>query len=318
METYDVGVNCLRKFIYIVTFILFGAALLLTGCNNKVLIEDNKNLETNNEVDLKIMTTNKLLYYMVKDVVKDKHYVNYMFKNETEQWNFTFSKDSLENVSNQNLFIYIGANFEPWMDSFVDGLNKGSVGVIDVARGVKLIDYNNEVKYNDEVLEENPYYWLDIDNYKVMMLNIKNVIEEKDPKNRGFYEDNFSKAKKEADGYEKELKALAEKTKDCLFLAQGDTLDYFLKDNNLKYLKLDDYYNLPPEKRVERSDFEKKLKEAKKLILLCTCESDKNINETLINEYKIRTVNIIAYKEGYTFQQIIKNNIDNLSNAVSK
>jgi len=318
MENYEAEVNNLKKFIYIVIFFLFGASALLTGCNNGKTSEDNIVSEVKNEVNLKIMTTNKLLSYMVKDIVKDKHNVNFMFKNETEQWNFVFSKDSLENISNQNLFIYVGASFEPWIGSFIDGLNKDSVGVINASKGVKLVDYDTEIKYNNTVLKDNPYYWLNINNYKVMMLNIKNVIEEKDPENRGFYEENFAKAKKEAETYEKELKDLAEKTKDCLFLVQGDKLDYFVKDNSLKYLKLSEYYGLPIEKRVERADFEKKLKEAHKLILLYESEADKRVNEVLINEYNIKTANIIAYKEGYTFQQIVKYNIDNLNNVLSK
>lgn len=318
METYKSEVNNLKKFIYIAIFFLFGASALLTGCSDGKINEDNKPADVKNEVNLKIMTTNKFLSYMVKDIVKDKHYVNYMFKNETDQWDFVFSKDSLENISNHDLFIYVGANFEPWIGNFIDGLNKDSVGVINASRGVKLIDYDTEVKYDDTVLKDNPYYWLDINNYKVMMLNIKNVIEEKDPENRGFYEENFAKAKKEAETYEKQLKELNEKAKDCLFLVQGDKLDYFVKDNDLKYLKLNEYYGLSAEKRVERADFEKKLKEAKKLIFLYESESDKRVNEVLINEYNIKAANIIAYKEGYTYQQILKYNIDSLKNVLSK
>jgi len=318
METYKAEVNNLKKFIYIVMFFSFVALTVLAGCSSEKIDEVNKPPEIKNEVNLKIMTTNKLLNYMVKDIVKDKHYVNYMFKNETEQWNFVFSKDSLENISSQNLFIYVGASFEPWIGSFIDGLNKTSVGVINASRGVKLMDYDYEVKYKDTVLKDNPYYWLNISNYKVMMLNIKNVIEEKDPENRGFYEDNFAKVKKEAETYEKGLEDIADKAKDCLFLVQGDRLDYFMKDNDLKYLKLNEYYSIPIEKRVEREDFEKKLKEAKKLILLYEAESDRLVNEVLINEYNIKTANVIAYKEGYTFQQILKYNIDSLNNVLSK
>lgn len=71
MENYNTEVNNLKKCISIVIFFFFGVSALLVGCNNVKTNEENITPEVKSRVNLKIMTTNKLLSYMVKDIVKD-------------------------------------------------------------------------------------------------------------------------------------------------------------------------------------------------------------------------------------------------------
>ena len=179
--------------------------MLFSACankdNNETMEKVNMDIKKNNEVNLNIMVTDKFLYFMTKDIVNDKHFVQYMFKNKEEEFNYIYSKDSLNNISKQDLFIYNGAGLEPWINEFLDKLNKSKVGVINISRGINLLSYNKQVKYKNLVLKNNPYYWLNIDNYKIALLNIKNSIQDKDPRNRDYYEKNFSNKLKELEGY---------------------------------------------------------------------------------------------------------------------
>ncbi|MDW8800032.1 zinc ABC transporter substrate-binding protein [Clostridium sp. A1-XYC3] len=301
--------------VFLVFIIIF-----LVGCGSKVekesaAIEELPKMETKKNVDLNIVTTDKLLYSMVKTLVKEKHLVEYMFKDRESEINFTFSSDSLNNVAKKDLFIYMGAGFEPWINDFIDKLNKSRVGVINVSRGVNLISYNKVVKYKDVVLKDNPYYLLNIDNYKVALLNIKNSIQDRDPKNRDQYEKNFSEQLKRLEGYQNELKTIRDKLADYTFIVVEDELSYFVKYNDFKVMEINSQGN---EKRILPQDsnaaleLESKLKESKKLILLYNNDTVLKDNEALIGKYNIKTVNIKMINDESSYDAILKANIESL------
>lgn len=198
------------------------------GQNNASIKELDMEIKKTNEENLNIMVTDKILYFMAKDIVGDKHFVQYMFKNKKEEFDFVYSEDSLNNIAKQDLFIYNGAGLEPWINDFLNKLNKNNVGTINVSRGVNLLIYNKEVKYKNLILKENPYYWINIDNYKIALLNIKNSIQDRDPRNRDIYEKNFSDKLKELETYEKKFKELGNKFKNYSIFYLDEDLEYFI------------------------------------------------------------------------------------------
>lgn len=310
----NIEVNSLKKVIQIL-LVLF--ITLLTGCKYSTTITKITDTKPKNEIYLEIMTTNKLVYYMVKDIVKERHYVDYMFRNESDQFNFKFTEDSLGNVSKQDLFFYVGAGFEPWANDFITKLKKDAVGVVNISRGTTLIPYKKEIKYKDTILKDNPYYFINLDNYKVNMLNIKNAIEEKDPQNRDYYEKNFSDALKQTDVQGKKLSEIAQKSKDYIYLVKGEELDYFVKYNNFKSLNLDTYNSLSSTQQDEKAIFEKKLKDAKGAIYLYKSAQELKSNELIIGKYNIKVANILAYKDDLSYNEIIKMDVENLEQVLA-
>lgn len=294
--------------------------LFLAGCSSKVEQEPPAanqviKMETKKNISLNIETTDKLLYSMVKSIVKDSHSIEYVFKNKDALLSFKFSNDSLNNIAKKDLFIYLGAGFEPWINDFVGKLNKSKVGVINASRGVKLLSYNKEVKYNDMVLKDNPYYLLNIDNYKIALMNIKNAIQDKDPKNRDVYEKNFSEQLKNLEEYQRELKTIHDKLTDYTFIVVEDELNYFIRYNDFKTIDLtkDNVSNMIlPKDANARLDLESKLKDNKHLVVLYNNDIVLKNNEELIKKYNIRTVNIIINNDATIYEAILKYNIENL------
>lgn len=296
---------------------------LLCACNVRNEVQTstdlNENTQGKKDIDLNIVTTDKLLYFMVKDIVKDKHNVEYMFKNRSDELRFTFSDDSLGNISQKDLFIYTGAGFEPWINSFIGKLDKSKVGVVNVSRGVKLISYSSEVNYYGSVLKQNPYYIINLDNYKIALLNIKNSIEDKDPKNREFYEKNFNQSLKDLDNYSKEMKQVTDDLKDYTFVVDGDDLDYFIKYNNFKYVKVSNSDNTSG-KADKGKDSSKsidiKSDNSSKLVFLYDDKSKLDIDAELIKKYNMKVINISVYKDSTKYIDILKSNMDNLKKAL--
>lgn len=294
--------------------------LLLTACtkepqNTTISSNESVKMETKKDIDLNIVTTDKLLYSMAKNIVGDRHSVEYMFKNRERELSFQFSEDSLNNIAKKDLFIYMGAGLEPWINDFIDKLNKNKVGVINVSRGVKLLSYNKVVKYKDTTLKDNPYYLSNLDNYKIALMNIKNAIQDRDPKNRDIYEKNFSQALKTLENYQKDLKAARDNLTGYTFIVVEDELSYFVKYNDFKVLDINNDKNtvkIMPVDKTAKADLESKLKDNKKLVILYNSDEVLKNNEDVIKSYNIKAVNIKTYSIDTNYEEVLKNNIENL------
>lgn len=185
---------------------------------------------------LNIMTVNKPQYDMVKKITKDKHNVEYMFTEGNDIRDFKYDNEVIENVSNMDLFIYSGTSFEPWTNTFIDELKKGNLGIINMARGIRLLNYDE-----DGISKENPYYFSGIEEYKISLYNAKSAIQDRDPQNRDYYEDNYNEAikyfEKRIKNYDRKIKQLNGFT----FITLSNDFDYLLKDLGLNIVKLDNH-----------------------------------------------------------------------------
>jgi zinc/manganese transport system substrate-binding protein len=308
-------VNLGKKLIYIILIIFVFA---LTACNKKVnKIEEKPVIQEaiEKELSLNIVATNKLLYNMVRDIIGDRHSLDYMFTSKDKLWNFNYTEDSISNISRKDLFFYWDSGIEPWDTDFIDKLTKNKVGNVSVSRGVKFITLAREVKYKEVTLKDNPYFWLSIDDYKIAMLNIKNAIQDKDTKDRDLYEKNFSKAIKEVEDYQKKLKEAADKLKDYTFVVDGDELDYFTSYYGFKTLKINNYGLILTAKQTEdNKKVEEKFKEAKNVVFLYDEEGEFKSNEALINKYNLKTSNMIVIKDDIKYIDILANNLRSLEN----
>lgn len=309
----------MRKYICIFIIVI---VCFLTGCqikNIKVPEQGNKvkiSTSSENNINLNILTTDKVIYYMVKDIVGNKHNVDYMFKNREDEIIFKFSDDSLQNISRQDLFLYAGAGFEPWMDDFLKELNKSNVGAINISRGVTFIPYSKAINIGDVTLKNNPYYWTNIENYKIAFSNIKNAVEDKDPRNRDYYENNFVKVLKAAEDYSKDIKITSEKLKEYTFITDEDDMDYFFKQAGIKVIKLNTDSNGNPLFTGSSTDKEKILTDimsSDKKVFFYDSNSILNKDLKFINHYKLKIVNLKVYDEKLTPSDILKFNLSELN-----
>ncbi|MGO5066550.1 zinc ABC transporter substrate-binding protein [Clostridium sporogenes] len=298
-----------KNIIFIIGFII---CIGFVGCS-KPNVSVNEEEEIKKEVYLDIATTDKNLYNIIKEIVKDKHYVEYIFKNREDLINYKIKEDTLENISNKDLFFYVGASFEPWIDEFLSKLDKSKVGVINVSRGSKLIPYEKEVKFENKILKDNPYYFLNLNNYKIVLSNTKNAIQDKDPSNRDFYEKNFSDILKRIKDYEEEFAKISDKTGEFIFIVDEDKLDYFIKYLNLNIVKIkrDDKDKITNEKEIE--EICKKYKE--KCVFLSSSSDILKNNEKLLDKYKIKTLLLKVYDNDILYEDMIKYNISLLKST---
>ena len=296
-----------------ITFIMVIITLLLsfgmTVFQNPLLANTENNKEELRDKYLNIMTVNKPQADMVKKIVKNKHNVQYMMTEESDIKDFEYTNDVIDNVSDKDLFLYSGTSFEPWINKFIGKLKKGNIGIINMARGIRLLNYDD-----GDGSKENPYYFEGIEEYKIALLNVKNSIQDKDPKNREFYEKNYNEAVKDVDSQLKDLRKNISYLKDYTFLTFDQRFDYLLDDLNVNYLNLNDEYidkfidenNLDPTKVILIQDGEEK----KNIDAWISDDDDENLEDKFV-DYK--TVELWKYYGNMSFDELIIYNVNEIS-----
>lgn len=293
----------MKKGIYVVLLFII---VLLCGCDKNININLNIVPTVHKQAFLDIMVTNKCLYGMVKEIAGPNNNIDYMFKDESKIGDFEYTGDSISNIEKQDLFIYNGAGFEKWIDEFSGKIDKSKVGVINVSRGVSLLSYEDK---SNNANVKNPYYWGDSNNDKVMLLNIKNAIEEKDPKNRDTYDKNFDNAVKNVNKYKKSLSEISSKVKKYTFVTNDYKFDYFLKDfDNIKFSR-------NTEGNVSDDDLSKIQKEAdggEQLCFVYNEDADLQKNKDIIDKFKMKTVKFTVYNSDMSYLDMLNSNLENI------
>lgn len=270
----------------IITFVLF---IFLGVSKDQSLADISYSDENERDIYLNIMVSNKMQYEMVLSIVLDKHNVEFMFLNEEDSNNYIYNYETVKNLNNMDLFMYTGNDYEKWTSKVISKLNSG-VGIIDLSRGIRTINY----EYTDSG-KTNPYYWTGSEEYKIALYNIKSAIQDKDPINREFYEENYNRqvenASKILNLYKEENIELSKYT----FVTFDDYLDYFYKTIGLSYVKLG-------EKTIVDYATENKIQQENIIIL-------KDVNTTFnIDGYKV--IQLQKYNGELSPEGLFKSNID--------
>ncbi|RII32482.1 ABC transporter substrate-binding protein [Clostridium chromiireducens] len=285
----------MKKITFAMVIITIALSLGMSLFSSPLLANTENNRTESRDKYLNIMTVNKPQYDMVKKIIKDKCNVQYMFTNEKDISEFKYSESVLNNISNMDLFIYSGTSFEPWSVSLIDELKKGNLGIINLARGVRLLNYSNENN-----TKENPYYFEGIEEYKIALYNVKAAIQDRDPQNRDYYEDNYNIAIKEFDKniklYEDKLKSLSE----YRFITLNNDFDYLTKSLNLNTIQLDNH---------EIAEFIKiNNLDPKKVIIIVDGENGTKLDLSAYN-----TIKLWKYYGDMSFDDLILYNVKELS-----
>lgn len=292
----------------IITIILFLGPFfvqnpLLANTENEIELGEKEN----KEILLNITTVSKNQYYMIKSIVQDKHNVEYLFENENEINEFKYSEDIINHISERDLFIYSGINNEQWIDEFIGNLEKGNLGIINMSRGIKTLINDGDGN------KENPYYWLGINEYKIALYNIKSAIQEKDPKNKSYYEENYDKCISEIEEYVKLVNLKLDKYKGYTILTNTNTFDYLFRDFGLQVVKIDE--------KITKEKLERKNLSESKVIFVTEKNSIESNEENKIIEEKeidtkseeileVKSIELIRWDSNKTLVELILSNIN--------
>lgn len=120
-------------------------------------------------------------------------------------------------ISEADMFIYTGAEMEPWAQTLADSVDMTRVRIVDASDGVTMMKEEDEHDHEEEHEHEghhhehtyDPHIWLDMNNAIQMVRTIADAFCETDPSHRDYYMAN-------ADNYIRQLEAVDEEIREVI------------------------------------------------------------------------------------------------------
>ncbi len=230
-------------------------------------------------------------------------------------------------LSSADLFIYIGADLEPWLHDLLKSVRNPNLRVLEASRGIPLIDEEGIVHnaHEHEHGAHDPHIWLDFKNDQRIVDKIAAVLSELDPEGSSVF-------KRNAFIYKEKLQMLDQKFKDGLMdcvhrtiiLAGHGAFGYLARSYNLRQISL---YGLSPDSRPTPKKLIKVVELAKKYrikVIFFEIRVRDELAKVLAEEVGARTLvlnpgaNLTKeqLKSGKTFFDIMEANLENLKDGL--
>lgn len=154
--------------------------IVFTGCTK------DKNTNNKNEERLLVYVSFYPMYFLAEEIGGDFVETKTVVPFGVDSHDYEPSMDQLRELTNAQVFIYNGANFESWVEKLINS-------VIEEDKTI------NASKYCELIEEDgvaDPHLWLDPENMIKVAEVIKDKLIELDGKNRVNYEENYESLKK--------------------------------------------------------------------------------------------------------------------------
>ena len=208
-------------------------SLCLMGCTGNTT-KKNKNGK------LKVIASFYTMYDFAKKIGKDKIEVTNMVPAGTEPHDWEPSTKDLIELEKSDVFIYNGAGMEQWVDDVLESLDTEELTSVEASKGIKLLKDTDAHEHDHEHESENdPHVWLDPQNAKYEMNQIKKALTKADPDNKDYYEANYKKEAARCDELDQQYKKeLAQVSKRELVVAH-EAFGYLCKAYDLEQMGIE-------------------------------------------------------------------------------
>lgn len=218
-----------KKFIAI----LCSSLLLFTiSCEKRAPIEEPQTGKI-----LNIVASNKMIEHMIRLISGDLHHITTIVEDETLMESYK-AEDIIIEDENMNLFFHFGAGYEPFSEKLSDNFNKNKVSVINISRGVGVLEYRDKTS-NKYVV--NPYYLSSPRNYLTAISNVANGLIEKDPFRSYEYNANLMEEKRKIESFVRAIEDSNINNNDIVYIAATNEFRYLLNSFDVKYITAEDH-----------------------------------------------------------------------------
>ena len=179
---------------------------LLTGCGTQpadTAADDSR---------LRVLTSFYPMYDFACKIGGDCIDVTNMVPSGTEPHDWEPSTNDLKNLEKADVFIYNGADMEPWADDLLVS-RSDTLHVVEASENVELrtTDGEHEHAHEHEGADHHhgdfdPHVWLDPENAKIEMEAIRDALCAADPENSTVFQSNYEKYAAELDALDAEFR----------------------------------------------------------------------------------------------------------------
>lgn len=236
-----------RKLISIINILslILIVALLIFFCAPQI--------SENNSDKIKIIATIFPNYDFAKQIGKDKVEVKLLLSSGVESHTYEPTPKDMIEINNADMFIYTGADFEPWAENIIQ-VNNDNLEIVDTSKNIKLIEKEEFEKRNanSEILKEehkhqehkeessyDSHIWLNPENATVMIDDILAILCKIDPDNSEYYIKNAEDYKKQILDIDNEFKEMINNSSRNEIAFAGEfSYTYFIEKYDLKFVSV--------------------------------------------------------------------------------
>jgi len=284
----------------------------LTGCGSTSPTKGQP--QTNNKV--KVMASFNAMQEIAEAIGKDKIEVESIIPNGTEPHDFQPNAKNLKGLHTAKIFIYNGLDMEKgWLDKAIAAADNKNLLLVEASKGAKAIPAREGTEAAETGDQNDPHLWLSVKGAQLEAQNIKEALIKADPKNKDFYEKNYTDFTRQLEQLYKEYDQKFKTVKRKDFVTGHAAFAYLARDFGLKQNSVEDVFaeGEPSAKKLkELTDYCKKQKI--NTIFVEDMVSPK-VSETLAKEVGAKAVKIYTLasrEDGKTYIQSLQANLEKI------
>lgn len=299
-------------------------SICLCGCGEAQTVKEDK---------ISVITTVFPSFDFVRRIGGDRVSVRMLLSPGADAHSFEPSPKDVVDISESDLFIYVGGENDTWIDGMLGSLN--DVNTLKIVDCVDLIDEEikegmsgfSEHLHEHEETEADDHVWTSPKNAAKIVERIKSELCVIDPENSDYYTKN-------AEEYKAELEALDEDFREIIKNSKRNTLvfgdrfpaRYFVEEYGLNYFAAFPGCSSSVEANPKSVEFLiDKIKNEKIPAVLYIELSDKRMARVLSEEtgaklllfHSAHNISEKDFNNGVTYLEIMKNNEKTLKEALS-
>jgi zinc transport system substrate-binding protein len=267
-----------------------------------------------------VVTTLFPLYDMAKNIGANKVEVSMLLPPGVEPHTFEPKPTDIVRINEADIFVYTGRFMEPWAEDIIKGVANKRLIVVDGSKGTQMIPAVSLDK-EEPTGALDPHIWLDFDNAKIIVRNIAQALELRDPTDKAFFEqkaDDYNKRLTEFDAVFRKILSSC-KSKEIIY-AGHYAFGYVAKRYGLRYLAAQ---GVSPDAEPTARDLARLVEQIKKnhihYVFYEEMTSPK-IAETIAGETHAKLLLLNAahnltkdqFKHGVSFFEILNFDLENL------
>lgn len=237
----------MKKIYLVITSLLLG--VLLISCN-KNEVEKNAKQDVDNK--FKVVTTIFPEYDWVREILgeeNDKFEVTVLMNNGVDLHNFQPTAKDIYEISNCDLFIYVGGESDKWVDRALAQKKNENMKIInlmevldehlleeELIEGMQEDEEHEQEGHEEEEEEYDEHVWTSIKNAKILCREIKNNIAEIDKENAVLYNNNYEVYNDKLEKLDEQFRSVVDNKKNKIMLfADRFPFRYMFNEYGIKY-----------------------------------------------------------------------------------
>ncbi len=298
--------EAMKKFLLKASIILM-LPIMLVGCGT----QSDKNIN-NEEEKVNVTVSISPVKEFTELIGGDKVKVTSLIADNVEPHDVDLKPRDFEKLTKSELFIYNGLGMEDWLEQVKEQISEDKIKYVDTSEN------GNPIKTDGKT---DPHQWLSLKEAINQCNNIKNALEEVDPENKTYYEENYEKVKTDFEElynkYLPKFQSLEHKN----FVTSHEAFGYLCRDFGLEQQALNDLFGEGELTAKKIEDLVKYCNDNGVTTIFSEEEDSQKEANTLAKEIngEVKPLYTLETKvEGKSYLEVMKINLEEIYDSMSK